>query len=151
LIAGDWLIGHQEIDIVELRSLPDITVERAGVASFFCDALPEHTLWVDDKGKVHYQPFDEAKKDIWVVVEWHLNSAITALKQGAIDHARYLAGNVVGVTNNLEPRCILAACYLRQANTPALRIIKQGAIDAGYFPLTFNLLTDYYYNLIPSI
>lgn len=151
-IVGEWLAGHQAIDLAELKSLSasgEISLLENGKEQ---EACPDYLLWVDDEGNVAYQPLIEARQGLRLVGMKHLEIATEALKLGEIDRAEKHAGIALGASErDLEPRCILAACYQQRGDAKALQVITKSALSAGFSLRSFETVVAAYAALIPSL
>lgn len=149
-IAGDWLVDSVCISFAQVQELAReqrITLPEGLKQS----AHPEHQLWVDGQGALHYQASSETKQNLHRISRVHLDAAVAALKKGDVDAAERNAGIALAANDQaLEPRALIAACHALKGETKQIVFLRKTAEAAGFHAGSFNLLMKNYLETIPA-
>jgi hypothetical protein len=126
-------------ELEELRDSNDITL--------FDDAFPAHAgfeLWIDQVFQRHYQPRDEADRELSRIAAAGIENAEEALRRGNIEEAERLSSVAISADDKrVEPLAIKAAIRRAKGKTAGERLMAELAAPVLEERL-FKLLVDDY-------
>jgi hypothetical protein len=116
--------------------------------TLFDDSFPAHAgfeLWVDQSFQWHYQPLDEAKRELRRIADEAIRNAEDALRSNDLQRAERLSGVAISADDRrVQPLAIKAAIRRIQKNKTGEQLMAELAAPVLEERL-FNLLVDHYY------
>ena len=120
-------------DSNEITLFDDIFAARAGFE-----------LWIDQAFQRHYQPRDEANRELSRIAAEAIENAEEALREGNLEEADRLSGVAISADDTkLEPLAIKAAIRRRKGNDAGARLMTELAAPVLEERM-FKLLVDDY-------
>jgi hypothetical protein len=120
-------------DSNEITLFDDIFAARAGFE-----------LWIDQTSQWHYQPRDEANRELSRIAAEAIENATDALHRGNLEEAERLSGVAISADDKrVEPLAIKAAIRRAQGNSAGERLMAELAAPVLEERL-FKLLVDDY-------
>lgn len=119
--------------------------------TLFDDAFPAHAgfeLWVDESFQCHYQPLDEAERELRRIADEAIRNAEDALRRDDLRQAERLSGVAISADDRrVEPLAIKAAIRRLQRNEAGERLMAELAAPVLEERLFNVLVNDYYTSL----
>jgi hypothetical protein len=137
-----FLCNATEVSQSELEDLRD-----SNEITLFDDAFPARArfeLWIDQAFQRHYQPRDEANRELSRIAADAIENATDALHRGNLEEAERLSGVAISADDTkLEPLAIKAAIRRRKGNDAGERLMTELAAPVLEERL-FKMLVDNY-------
>lgn len=137
-----FLCNATEVSQSELEDLRD-----SNEITLFDDAFPARAgfeLWIDQAFQRHYQPRDEANRELSRIAAEAIENATDALHRGNLEEAERLSGVAISADDTkLEPLAIKAAIRRRKGNDAGERLMTELAAPVLEERL-FKMLVDNY-------
>jgi len=137
LLCNATEVSQSELEI--LRDSNEVTL--------FDDVFAAHAgfeLWIDQDFQRHYQPRDEANRELSRIAAEAIENATEALHRGNLEEAQRLSGVAISADDTkLEPLAIKAAIRRLQGNSAGERLMAELAAPVLEERL-FTLLVDNY-------
>jgi hypothetical protein len=137
-----FLCNATEVSQSELEDLRD-----SNEITLFDDAFPASAgfeLWIDQTSQWHYQPRDEANRELSRIAAEAIENATDALHRGNLKEAERLSGVAISADDKrVEPLAIKAAIRRAQGNSAGERLMAELAAPVLEERL-FKLLVDDY-------
>ena len=141
LNAG-FLCNATEVPVSELEELRD-----SREITLFDDAFParrDFELWIDQSFQLHYQPLDEAERNLRCIAAEEIRHAEDAFREGDLRQAERRSGVAISADDKrVEPLAIKAAICRMRSDPSGERLMSKLAAPVLEERL-FSLLVDHY-------
>jgi hypothetical protein len=145
LNAG-FLYNATEIPRSELEEL-----SGSREITLFDDAFPAHAgfeLWVDESFQCHYQPLDEAERELRRIADEAIRNAEDAVRRGDRQQAERLSGVAISADDRrVQPLAIKAAIRRFDENKAGEQLMAELAAPV-LDERSFNVLVNDYYSFL---
>lgn len=137
-VHSEYISGATVIDHADYEALAaDGTIWSMDSA---LTAKPDHWLWMDLAGKIHYDPKWKAEKAFKEVRQRHEDRAGAALRAGDATAAMAAAEIAYAAGATVEAHALLALCHERLGEDDLARHMRQSALQLGLNVSTFDTL-----------
>jgi hypothetical protein len=141
LNAG-FLCNATEVPVSELEELRDSREITLFAPEF--PARRDFELWIDQSSQLHYQPLDEAERNLSGIATEEIRHAENAFREGELSQAENHSGVAISADDRrVEPLAIKAAICRMRSDRAGERLMARLATPALEERL-FNLLVDDY-------